>query len=73
MFAGSHVELRAVQRTRDGVLAQSSIGEASVTMRTIVVEGEQFTLHPAHHDAVRSDVIDSSHRTIGEIREVVGA
>ena len=42
-------------------------------MRTIVVEGEQFTLHPAHHDAVRSDVIDSSHRTIGEIREVVGA
>ena len=70
MLTGAHVELRAVHRTRDGVIAEPSFRQASITMRAVVVQREQLTFHTTHDHAVGSHSLDSSHRTLGEVGEL---
>jgi hypothetical protein len=70
VLSRSHVELRAVQWTRDRVVAQSPVRQTRIAMRTVVVEGEQLTFHSTHHHTVGSDAVDASHGTFGKIGEV---
>jgi hypothetical protein len=52
VLAGPNVELRAVQRTRESVIAKPSFGQASLSVRAVVVEREQFALHATHDHTV---------------------
>jgi hypothetical protein len=70
VLAGSHVELGAMQRTCDRVVTQSSVRQSSVTMRAIVVEGEQLALHTTHHHTVGSHTFDALHGALGEVGEI---